>query len=120
MQQFKMYDPRNPQPTQQLLRVYNNPMGGEDEYFLVKQDNHLLVCQEHFHTYPSTAGGGKAGTNKLFKYQTEIPFVGIRWLSNMIEQKFFKSPDEGDLKNFCSIILLSQRIPTKGISESVG
>lgn len=97
MQQLEMYDPQAPRPQHKVLRVFHDPMGDADTYYFVKQANHLLIYEEHLHTYPATAGGGRAGTTKLFRDQFELPLAGIRWFIDVIEQKFFKSPHEGGL-----------------------
>ncbi|MDZ7924258.1 MAG: hypothetical protein U5M23_09370 [Marinagarivorans sp.] len=97
MQLFTQYDPRNPQPEHNLLRFFKSPQeeNGEDFYF-IKQDRHLLVYSERLHTYPLTSPYN-AGQTKLFKDQFEMPLEAIRWLINVIEQKFFKSPEDGGL-----------------------
>lgn len=97
MQLFEQYDPRNPQSKHQLLRSYKSPQKekGSDFYF-IKQDHHLLVYSERFHTYPLTSDF-MLGQTELFADQFEIPLEGIRWFINVVEQKFFKAPEEGGL-----------------------
>lgn len=97
MQQFKQHDPRNPQPEHQVLRVFISPQEdkGEDFYF-IKQNQHLLVYSERFHTFPDTSPY-RAGQTKLLADQLEMPLAAIRWFINVIEQKFFKSPEQGGL-----------------------
>ena len=97
MQIFSLYDPRNPATEHNLLKFFKSPQenDGEDFYFL-KQENCLLVYSERIHTYPLTSDY-MPGQSELFADQFEMPLVSIRWLINVIEQKFFKSPEEGGL-----------------------
>ena len=97
MQLFAQYDPRNPSSEHQLLRFFKSPQKekGSDFYF-IKQNNHLLVYTERFHTYPLTSDF-MPGQTELFADQFEMPLEAIRWLINVIEQKFFKSLEEGGL-----------------------
>ncbi|QEY16748.1 hypothetical protein D0C16_12675 [Cellvibrio sp. KY-GH-1] len=98
MQVFEQYDPRNPQPKHQLLRFFKSPQeenNGTDFFFLT-QDKHLLVYREQRHTYPPTSDY-KPGQTELFANQFEMPLEAIRWLIDVIEQKFFKSPENGGL-----------------------
>lgn len=97
MKQLEMYDPRNPLAGQQLLRVFKEPLEQGQDYFFIRNDEHLLIYREQLHTFPPNAIGGRAGTTKLFRYQFTIPLLGIRWFIDVIEQKFFKSPHEGGL-----------------------
>lgn len=96
MQKLALHNPRNPHPEHKVLRVFTTPQG-KDDYYFIRQNDHLLVYDERFHTYPETAGGGRAGTTKLLNSQFEMPLPGIRWFIDVIEQKFFKSPSEGGL-----------------------
>lgn len=97
MQLFEQYDPRNPKPEHRLLKFFKSPqeINGEDFYF-VKQNNHLLIYSEWLRKYPLTSPYN-AGQTKLLTDQFEMPLEAIRWLINVIEQKFFKSPEEGGL-----------------------
>lgn len=95
MKQFALYDPRRPVVRQQLLKKYNKPKSEYDAYF-IREDNHLLVYEEKFHTYPLTSPY-RPGETKLIADQFEMPLSGVRWFINVIEQKFFKSPEEGGL-----------------------
>ena len=97
MKQLEMYDPRNPLAGQQLLRVFKEPLEQGQDYFFIRNDEHLLIYREQLHTFPPNAIGGRAGTTKLFRYQFTIPLPGIRWFIDVIEKKFFKSPHEGGL-----------------------
>lgn len=96
MQTFDLYDPRDPQPKCQLLRTFRSPSGedGVDFYFIKKSD-HLLIYREELHTFPRAST--RAGETKLIANQFEIPISAIRWLISVIEQKFFKPPEEGGL-----------------------
>ena len=98
MQIFSQYDPRHPKPEQKLLKIFNNPqekINGTDFFFLM-QDKHLLIYREKLHTYPLTSDF-MPGQTELFANQFEMPLEAIRWFINVIEQKFFKSPEEGGL-----------------------
>lgn len=96
MQLFEQYDPRLPKLKHKLLKFFKSPQenNGEDFYFLT-QDNYLLIYSERLHIYPSTSK--HFGTQKLLADQFEMPLEAIRWFINVIEQKFFKSPEEGGL-----------------------
>ncbi|WP_347332983.1 hypothetical protein [Marinimicrobium locisalis] len=96
MQIFEQYDPRNPKPEHQLLRFFESPMktDGMDFYF-IKQNSHFLVYRERVHTFPETSS--RAGQSKLIANQIELPIPAIRWFIDVIEQKFFKPPEEGGL-----------------------
>lgn len=93
---FAQYEPRKPLPEHNLLKYYESPQeeDGEDFYF-IKQENYLLVYSERLHVYPPTSP--RYGTQKLLADQFEMPLEAVRWLINVIEQKFFKSPEEGGL-----------------------
>lgn len=95
MRQFKLYNPRQPLAPQQLLKKFDKPQSEYDAYF-VREDNHLLVYEEKFHTYPLTSPY-RPGETKLIAGQFEMPLSGVRWFINVIEQKFFKSSEEGGL-----------------------
>jgi len=95
MKQFTLYDPKQPLARQQLLKIYKKPQSSEDVYF-IREDNHLLVYVEELHTYPLTSPY-RPGESKLIANQFEMPLRGVRWFINVIEQKFFKSPEEGGL-----------------------
>ena len=96
MQQFSQYNPKQPLTEHQLLKFFKSPQeeNGEDFYFL-KQEKHLLIYSERLHIYPPTSK--HFGTQKLLADQLEMPLEAIRWFINVIEQKFFKSPEEGGL-----------------------
>lgn len=96
MQQFEMYNPRNPHPDWHILKFFKEPLRKEQDYFFIKGNDHLLVYRERYHTYPPTAGA-LAGTTELRHYQFEMPLSGIRWFIDVIDTKLFKSPDEGGL-----------------------
>src|SRR5690606_9404911 len=95
--QFEMYKPKNPQPEHALLKLFEGPVHKGQDYYFIKNGEHLLIYRERLHIYPPTARGGRAGTTELFRYQFEMPLPGIRWFIDVIEQKFFKSPSEGGL-----------------------
>ncbi len=96
MQLFQQYDPLNSLPEHRLLKFFKSPqeVNGEDFYF-IKQDQHLLVYTERLHVYPSTSK--HYGEQELLADQFEMPLEAIRWLIDVIEQKFFKSPEDGGL-----------------------
>lgn len=96
MQTVEMYDPRDPNPNYEVLRIFKEPLQQGQDYFFVKAVNHLLIYRERLHTYPETAGD-LAGTKEYRRYQFAMPLRGIRWFIDVIEQKFFKSPNEGGL-----------------------
>lgn len=98
MQIFAQYDPNHPKPEQKLLKFFKSPqeeINGTDFFFLT-QDKHLLIYREQLHTYPLTSNY-QPGQKELFANQFEMPLEAIRWFINVIEQKFFKSPEEGGL-----------------------
>lgn len=96
MQKFTQHDPRNPQAKHQVLRVFISPQeeNGED-FYIIKQDQHLLIYSERLHIYPTTSK--HYGQSKLLADQIELPLPAIRWIIDVIEQKFFKSPEQGGL-----------------------
>jgi hypothetical protein len=97
MQLFEQYDPRNSQPEHQLLKFFKSPQEekGQDFYF-IRQDDYLLVYREQLRVYPITSPYN-AGQTKLLANQFEMPLETIRWFINVIEKKFFKSPEDGGL-----------------------
>ncbi|MGM8227529.1 hypothetical protein ACSV5M_13155 [Cellvibrio sp. ARAG 10.3] len=95
MKQFTLYNPRQPLARQQLLKKFDKPQSEYDAYF-IREDNHLLVYEEKFHTYPLTSSR-RPGETKLIADQFEMPLSGVRWFIDVIEQRFFKSPEEGGL-----------------------
>jgi hypothetical protein len=98
MQLFEQYNPRQlQQSTYQLLKMFKSPQeaNGEDFCF-IKKDQHLLVYSEHLRTYPLTSPYN-AGQTKLLADQFEMPLEAIRWFIDVIEKKFFKSPEDGGL-----------------------
>ena len=97
MQIFEQYNPRQPNPNQQMLKKYISPQKEKgSDYYFIKEDNYLLVYEERLHTYPLTSDF-KPGQKILLADQFEMPLEAIRWLINVIEQKFFKSPEDGGL-----------------------
>ena len=98
MQKFEQYNPRHPRPEHQLLKFFKNPQNEKSErnYFFIAQDKHILVYKESIHTYPQTSDY-KPGQTELFADQIEMPIDAINWFINVIEQKFFKSPEDGGL-----------------------
>lgn len=97
MKTFTQYDPRNPLPQQHLLKKYDAPLeGNKTDFYFLREDNYLLVYEEELHTYPLTSTI-RPGETKLLTSQFEMPLTGVRWFINAIEQKFFKSPEEGGL-----------------------
>lgn len=97
MQLFAQYNPRQPQPEHQLLRFFKSPQeeNGEDFYF-IRQDNHLLVYKERLYIFPPTSK--HYGEQELIANQFEIPLEGIRWLIDIIDEKSFFTPREDGLK----------------------
>lgn len=95
MKQFALYDSQQPLAQQQLLKKYERPQNKYDVYF-VKEDDHLLVYEKTLHTFPLTSSR-HPGETELIEDQFEMPLSGIRWFINAIEQKFFKSPEDGGL-----------------------
>lgn len=97
MQLFEQYNPNTPRMEHHLLNFFKSPQetNGEDFYF-IKQDQHLLIYSEYLRTYPLTSPYN-AGQTKLLTDQFELPLESIRWFINVVEKKFFKSPEEGGL-----------------------
>jgi hypothetical protein len=97
MKTFTQYDPRKPLPRQQLLKKYAKPMEGNNtDFYFLRDGDHFLIYHEHVHTYPVTSST-RPGESRLIANQFEMPLSGVRWFINAIEQKFFKSPEEGGL-----------------------
>ena len=97
MKTFTQYDPRNPLPQQRLLKKYEKPLGtNKPDFYFLTEGEHLLVYREKVHTYPMTSDI-RPGESRLIANQFEMPLTGVRWFINAIEQKFFKSPEEGGL-----------------------
>lgn len=96
MKQFDLYNPRSPLPQQMLLKKFISPQEeeGEDFYF-VRHGDHLIAYHERIHVYPATSS--HYGQKELRADQLEIPLSGVRWFIDVIEQKFFKPPNEGGL-----------------------
>lgn len=96
MKQFALYDPKNPEQDQVLLKKWISPQeeNGEDFCF-VKVDDYIILYVEQLRVYPPTSD--KYGQTKLIADQLEMPLKGIRWYIDAIEQKFFKSESEGGL-----------------------
>lgn len=95
MKKFIPYNPQQPLAHQKLLRKYEQPQSEYDVYF-VRDETHLLVYKQKLHTYPRTSPFNP-GETELFENQFEMPLNGVRWFINVIEQKFFKSSEEGGL-----------------------
>lgn len=94
MKKFDLYNPRHPKNHQILLEKYESPQSKYDEY-LVKDGDFIIFYGEKVHVYPSESP--RYGERKLIADQLEMPFAAVRWYINVIEQKFFKSPEEGGL-----------------------
>lgn len=96
MQLFEWYSPSAPRPEHRLLHFFKYPQedNGEDFYF-IKQDRHLLIYVERLHIFPSTSK--HFGKQELRCNQFEMPLEAIRWFINVVEQKFFKAPEDGGL-----------------------
>lgn len=97
MQTFEQHDPQKPKAEHQVLRFFSSPQKEKGmDYYFIKQDTHLFVYRERSHTYPDDSLF-KAGETELITNQIELPLPAIRWFINVIEQKFFKPPEEGGL-----------------------
>lgn len=97
MKTFTQYDPNNPSPQQHLLKKFEKPMEGSKwDYYFLTEGLHLLVYKEKLHKYPPQSPF-RPGETELLTSQFEMPLSGVRWFINAIEQKFFKSPEEGGL-----------------------
>jgi len=96
MMLFTLFNPRDPDPEHNLIRFWSSPQeeNGEDFYF-VRASDYLLIYAERLHVFPSTSP--KHGQQKLIADQLEMPLEGVRWYIDVIEQKFFKPPEEGGL-----------------------
>lgn len=96
MQIFELYNPRQPLTLQRLLKYWVSPQeeNGQDFYF-VTVDDYLLIYVEQIRIYPPASP--RYGTQKIIANQLEMPLAAVRWYINVIEQKFFKSPEEGGL-----------------------
>lgn len=97
MQLFEQYNPNAPRIEHRLLKIFKSPQedNGEDFYF-IKQDRYILIYSEYLRVYPLTSPYN-AGQTKLLADQFEMPLEAIRWFINVVEQKFFKSPEDGGL-----------------------
>lgn len=95
MKQFTLYNPQQPLENHKLLKKYERPQSDYDIYFIT-QDNHLLVYKRKMHEFPLTSPY-RPGETELIENQFEMPMAGVRWFINAIEQKFFKSPEDGGL-----------------------
>jgi hypothetical protein len=94
MQKFDLYNPQQFKEHQILLKKYEKPQSGYDEYF-VKDGDFIILYGEKLHVYPATSP--RYGEQKLIADQLEMPLAAVRWYVNVIEQKFFRSPEEGGL-----------------------
>lgn len=96
MQLFEQYNPNTPQAEHRLLQFFKSPqeVNGEDFYF-IKQDRYILIYSERLHIFPPTSK--HYGKQELLADQFEMPLEAIRWFINVVEQKFFKAPEEGGL-----------------------
>lgn len=95
-QTFEQHDPRNPQPEHKVLKVFKGAQNESEDFYFIKQKNRLLVYSEDLHTYPLTSPC-RPGESALLADQIELPLSAIRWFINVVEQKFFQSPEKGGL-----------------------
>lgn len=96
MENFDLFNPTKPHPQQQLLAQFTSPQrqNGPNFYF-VRDGDHLIVYYERLHVHPDTSPF--SGEEELIANQLEMPFSGVCWFIDVIEQKFFKPPSEGGL-----------------------
>jgi hypothetical protein len=88
---FQLFDPNSVLSDQKILMHTESPVKKGKYVYFVKQENYLIIYAERMHTYPRT------GKQKLIANQIEIPLPGVRWFVDVIEQKFFKAPEDGGL-----------------------
>lgn len=93
---MKQFEPIDPLTIESDTRIFGKLVDHEatyrDEiYYLAVDDTHAIIANHSFYVHPQTK------ESRWLTYQLEFPKAGLRWIVDTINNKFFKTPDEGGL-----------------------
>ena len=93
---MKQFEPIDPLAIESDTRIFGKLVDHEatyrDEiYYLAVDDTHAIIANHSFYVQPQTK------ESRWLTYQLEFPKAGLRWIVDTINNKFFKTPDEGGL-----------------------
>jgi len=93
---MKQFEPIDPLAIESDTRIFGKLVDHEatyrDEiYYLAVDDTHAIIANHSFYVHPQTK------ESRWLTYQLEFPKAGLRWIVDTINNKFFKTPDEGGL-----------------------
>jgi len=93
---MKQFEPIDPLTIEQDSRIVGRLIirGSFDRdriYYLAVDDTHAIIATHSYYTDPDTK------ESRWLTYQLEFPKAGLRWIVDTINNKFFKTPDEGGL-----------------------
>ena len=91
MKQFKPIDPLSIKSNPNLIGSLPGDTDPSDTYCLLVIDTHAIIFDYGLYTDPNT------NESEWLTYQLEFPKAGLRWIVDTINNKFFKTPDEGGL-----------------------
>src|SRR5690554_4849225 len=91
MKQFEPIDPLSIKSNPNLIGSITSDLDPSDTYYLLIIDTYAVFFDSGLCTDPDT------NESRWLTYQLEFPKAGLRWIVDTINNKFFKTPDEGGL-----------------------
>src|SRR5690554_3931953 len=91
MKQFEPIDPLTIKSNPNLIGSITSDLDPSDTYYLLIIDTYAVLFDSGLYTNPNTK------ESRWLTYQLEFPKAGLRWIVDTINNKFFKTPDEGGL-----------------------
>src|SRR5690554_2123396 len=93
MKQFALIDPLNIENDPRIVgKIIDHEAAYRDNiYYLAIDTSHATLAVHSYYTDPDTY------ESRWLTYQLEFPKAGLRWIVDTINNKFFKTPDEGGL-----------------------
>ena len=93
---MKQFEPIDPLTIESDTRIFGKLVDHEaayrdNIYYLAVDDTHAIIATHSYYTDPDT------NESEWLTYQLEFPKAGLRWIVDTINNKFFKTPDEGGL-----------------------
>jgi len=93
---MKQFEPIDPLTIESDTRIFGKLIDHEATYrdciyYFAIDDTHAIIAAHSYYTDPDTK------ESRWLTYQLEFPKAGLRWIVDTINNKFFKTPDEGGL-----------------------
>src|SRR5690554_734713 len=91
MKQFAPIDPLTIESDPRVVGSIENNTNIPGRMCLLIDGSHAIIFDYGYYTHPQTK------ESRWLTYQLEFPKAGLRWIVDTINNKFFKTPDEGGL-----------------------